>query len=394
MVNIVEILAKVGKNNLVLLDELGAGTDPVEGAALAMAIIDTLLQKEAKMIVTTHCELKAYAFNHPKLANASVEFDIDTLRPTYRLLMGIPGRSNAFDIALSLGVGENVVAKADQYMSKEAKEVQNFLANLETNRAAAEQAKDEAESLKIRMENLEREVSQREKALALREAQIMDKARERAENLVREKKREADALLAELKNLWPKRTLENKKRPCGQPGKNQAHRRYGAGMGRSGFRRRRSQGFSAGDEVYLPRLKKNGIVLEVLNEQEVQVQAGIMKIKMKVKELRKPQVSKSKPIKAATVIWRPAKQRGQERIGSPWTYRRRGADGTEKFLDDAFLANLPSVRIIHGLGTGVLKKMVYDTLKTHAHVESQRLGGYYEGGAGVSIAQIIRENSE
>ncbi|MBQ2764632.1 MAG: endonuclease MutS2, partial [Firmicutes bacterium] len=158
MVNIVDILAKAGRNNLVLLDELGAGTDPVEGAALAMAMIDTLMAKGVKVIVTTHySELKAYAYNHPHLANASVEFDVDTLRPTYRLLMGVPGRSNAFDIALSLGVDKNVVLKADEYMSKEQKEVQDFLANLEEGRARTEKAKREAEDLKQRLETVERD---------------------------------------------------------------------------------------------------------------------------------------------------------------------------------------------------------------------------------------------
>ncbi|MGN0963655.1 MAG: endonuclease MutS2, partial [Clostridia bacterium] len=202
MVNIVDILAKAGRNNLVLLDELGAGTDPVEGAALAMAIIDTLMAKGVKAIVTTHySELKAYAYNNPGLANASVEFDVDTLRPTYRLLMGIPGRSNAFDIALSLGVDKNVVLKADEYMSKEQKEVHDFLANLEEGRARTEKAKREAEELKAKLEEVERDMARREKELKEKEATLIRKAEERADRLVREKRREADEALREIKSM-------------------------------------------------------------------------------------------------------------------------------------------------------------------------------------------------
>ncbi len=397
MVNIVEILSKVGKNNLVLLDELGAGTDPVEGAALAMAIIDTLLQKEAKMIVTTHySELKAYAYNHPKLANASVEFDVDTLRPTYRLLMGVPGRSNAFDIALSLGLQEHVIAKADEYMSKEAKQVQNFLANLETNRAAAEKAKEEAESLKSRMETLEREISRREQALLLRETQMMDKARERAETLVREKKREADTLLAELKKLLSHEDARKQEEILREA--RDKTKRIGAmapEWEEVDFGGEKVGLLSPGDEIFIPRLKKNGMVLEVLNENEVQVQAGIMKVKMKVSELRQPQGASTEASKSRHSYLSAAKAKE-----SKSELDLRGLNGEEakmeleKFLDDAFLANLAVVRIIHGLGTGVLKKMVYDTLKAHPYVISQRLGGYYEGGAGVSFAQLRKEGEE
>ncbi len=397
MVNIVEILTKAGRNNLVLLDELGAGTDPVEGAALAMAIIDALLQKGTKMIITTHySELKAYAYNHPKLANASVEFDVDTLSPTYRLLMGVPGRSNAFDIALGLGLPSQIVLKADEYMSKEAKEVQNFLANLESNRAAAEKARDEAEALKERMEALERDIRVRERALAEREGQILEKARERAERLVREKKREADALLAQLRGLVSKEDARKQEETM-REGRERV-KRIGAMAPEweaPAYSGEPVGVLAPGDEVYIPRLKKNGTVLEVCNEKEVRVQAGIMKVKMPVRELRRPQASEREVAKTrhGQLAAAKAKEAKSE-------LDLRGLSGEEakmeleKFLDDAFLANLPQVRIIHGLGTGILKKMVYDTLKSHVQVKAQRLGGYYEGGAGVSIAQLHTEGEE
>lgn len=395
MVNIVEILAKAGKNNLVLLDELGAGTDPVEGAALAMAVIDTLLQKGAKMIVTTHySELKAYAYNHPKLANASVEFDIDTLRPTYRLLMGVPGRSNAFDIALSLGLSDRVIAKADEYMSKEAKEVQNFLANLETNRAAAERAKEEAESLKSRMEALEQQIKRRERELQQRESQMLDKARSRAESLLREKKREADALLAQLKDMLAQENARKQEELLRQA-REKARRidDMAPGWETPDFGGEKVEKLNPGDEVYIPRLKKNGTVLEVLNAGEVQIQAGIMKVKMSVKELRRPQGSQKETAKSRYSHLTAVKAKeAKSELDLRGLSGEEAKGELEKFLDDAFLGNLPSVRIIHGVGTGVLKKMVNEILQTHPHVLSHRLGGYYEGGAGVSIAQLRKED--
>ena len=391
MVNIVDILAKAGRNNLVLLDELGAGTDPVEGAALAMAIIDTLMAKGVKAIVTTHySELKAYAYNNPGLANASVEFDVDTLRPTYRLLMGIPGRSNAFDIALSLGVDKNVVLKADEYMSKEQKEVHDFLANLEEGRARTEKAKREAEELKAKLETVERDMARREKELKEKEANLIRKAEERADRLVREKRREADEALREIKSMLSEVSAkEREKVMTVVKAKKKKIEDLASKPEETVYGGEKLKKVEKGDEVYIPRLNKNAVVLDIVSKNEVLIQAGIMKVTMRLSELRAVTNKKEDQSNTYQSHMKAAKART---VKNEVSLRGMTADEAEvelsKFLDDACLANLEEIKIIHGLGTGVLKKMVYDFLKKDHRVKEQRLGGYYEGGAGVTIAKL------
>ena len=391
MVNIVDILSKAGRNNLVLLDELGAGTDPVEGAALAMAIIDTLMVKGAKILVTTHySELKAYAYNNPGLANASVEFDVDTLRPTYRLLMGIPGRSNAFDIALSLGVDKNVVLKADEYMSKEQKEVHDFLANLEEGRARTEKAKHEAEELKAKLETVERDMARREKELKEKEATLMRKAEERADRLVREKRREADEALREIKSMLSEVSAkEREKVMTVVKAKKKKIEDLSSKPEETVYGGEKLKKVEKGDEVYIPRLNKNAVVLDIVSKNEVLIQAGIMKVTMRLSELRAVTNKKEDTSNTYQSHMKAAKART---VKNEISLRGMTADEAEeelsKFLDDACLANLEEIKIIHGLGTGVLKKMVFDYLKRDSRVKEQRLGGYYEGGVGVTIAKL------
>ncbi|MEG2658961.1 MAG: Smr/MutS family protein, partial [Clostridiales bacterium] len=391
MVNIVDILSKAGKNNLVVLDELGAGTDPVEGAALAMAIIDTLLAKGAKVIVTTHySELKAYAYNHNNLANASVEFDIDTLRPTYRLLMGIPGRSNAFDIALSLGVNANVIAKADEYMSKEAKEVANFLANLEEGRVEAEKAKTEAKELKMRLESIELEMHRREEALGLKESQLLEKAREKADRMVRERRHEADALIKELKVLVEDENAKTKEVIMGAARtKVKKIENLAPDIAEPQFAGKGLKKADVGEEVYVPRLHKNAVVVQIISDEEVQIQAGIMKVNMKLSELRTAKNAEKEVTRTRNAQLSASKAKTMKsEIDLRGMTGEEARMDLEKYLDDAAMANIGTILIIHGLGTGVLKKMVYDLLRKHPRVKTQRLGGYYEGGAGVTIAEI------
>lgn len=391
MVNIVDILEKAGRNNLVLLDELGAGTDPVEGAALAMAMIDTLMAKGVRVIVTTHySELKAYAYNHPHLANASVEFDVDTLRPTYRLLMGVPGRSNAFDIALSLGVDKKVVLKADEYMSKEQKEVQDFLANLEEGRARTEKAKREAEELKEKLEAVERNMARREEELKQKEATMIRKAEERADRLVRERRREADEALREIKAMLSEVSAKEREQVMTQvKAKKKKIEELSSKPEEVVYGGERLKKVEKGDEVYIPRLNKNAVVLDVVSKNEVLIQAGIMKVTMRLSELRAATRKEEDPSHTYQGHMKAAKART---VKNEISLRGMTADEAQeelsKFLDDASLANLQEIKIIHGLGTGVLKKMVHDYLKKDHRVKEQRLGGYYEGGAGVTIATL------
>lgn len=391
MVNIVEILKKAGKNNLVLLDELGAGTDPVEGAALAIAIIETLLTKQAKVIVTTHySELKAYAFNHAHLANASVEFDINTLRPTYRLLMGVPGRSNAFDIALSLGVDQSVIKKADAYMSTEAKEVNDFLSNLEAGRAETEKAKREADELKERLLKNEREMSERESALKRKEAALIQRAEEKADRLVREKRREAEELLRQIKEVLGEVSAKDREKIMKEvKTRKKAIEELASSAEEVSYGGEKLAKVEKGDEVYIPRLNKNAVILNVISKSEVLVQSGIMKVTMKISELRAVEDKKQENSYTYQGQLKAAKTKTvKNEINLLGLTADEAESELSKFMDDVTLANLQEVKIIHGIGTGVLKKTVADFLKKDRRVAEQRLGGYYEGGAGVTIATL------
>ena len=394
MTNIVRILGDADNTSLVLMDELGAGTDPSEGAALAISILEFLLKRQAKIIATTHySELKTYAFNESRVQNASVEFDIKTLRPTYRLLIGVPGKSNAFEIAARLGLREEIVEKARSLITQDEKNVADLIQLLETNQLISEQNRLETEErLNTAREKLVAIESQEEifkekteKIILKAQAEaleIVKKARKESEEIIREIRTLAkdELLKAEHKALLLKKTLEDEE--------NQLTAQVIKGPKVTG---RRPKSIKIGQEVFIPKLNQSGTVIsEPGSSGDLQVQAGILKITVNIDEL---QVAEPKVKVQKTGIGNIVTAK-TEQIKTELDFRGTTVDEAlplvDKYLDDAYLAGIHQVSLIHGKGTGVLRSHIRDMLKNHPHVRIFRTGGLQEGGTGVTIVEFKR----
>ena len=392
MTNIVEIMKYVDDKSLVLFDEIGSGTDPAEGAALAVSIIETLRSRKARIIATTHySELKAYALKTDGVENASVEFDIETLRPTYRLLIGVPGKSNAFEISKRLGLVEGVIKRAKAYMSEENLQFENLIRDLQEKSIVAKKEAREAEILKKEAEELKARYKDKlEKLEKARDKAYMD-ARHEAKEIIANAKEEADEILKAMRALEKmgiesggrarleeerkklKDSLEEKEKGLNKMKENEGEPITNVTLGM---------------EAFLPSLNQTVVIVSMPdNKGDVQVEAGIMKINVKLKDLRKTKVTKAEKVKKKREV-----KLNLSNIES--RVDLRGLDSEEacykadKYLDDAYRANLGEVTIVHGKGTGVLRNAITVMLKRHPHVKSFRLGVYGEGGDGVTVVEL------
>lgn len=393
MTNIVNIIDKADSSSLVLFDELGAGTDPTEGAALAVAILENLKKKGVSIVATTHySELKVYALRTDGVENASVEFDVETLRPTYKLIIGIPGKSNAFEISRRLGLPDYIIEDARQNISSEALRFEDLIQSLQSKNLKAEKYYREAENLRAEALDIKEQYENKfHKLKDSRENTIIEAHRE-AKNIIREAKEEADAILREMHQLEElgyssdaRQKLEQQRRELGKK-LNDAESKLYIDKVNDG---EQIKNVKEGQEVFLPSLNQNVIVINPPdNKGEVQVQAGIMKISVKMKDLRKikgeSKKEKKKKKKEVKLNLRTVPVsidlRGMDSIEATYT--------TDKYLDDAYMSGLKEVTIIHGKGTGVLRNSINDMLKRHSHVENYRLGEYGEGGTGVTVVEL------
>ncbi|WP_078414936.1 endonuclease MutS2 [Priestia abyssalis] len=389
MVNIVEILKDVDYKSLVLFDELGAGTDPQEGAALAISILDEVHQRGARVIATTHYpELKAYGYNREGVINASVEFDIETLSPTYKLLIGVPGRSNAFEISKRLGLANRVIERAKGFIDTETNTVENMIASLEESRRQAEDELQEAENLRKAAEKLHKELQnqilefneQRDRLYEKAEqkaAETVDAAKEEAEEVIRQLRkmsRNQHALVKEHELIEAKKRLEGAVPALEKSGKKPADQK-------------KAQTFTPGDEVKIISFGQKGTLIEKVSSNEWQVQMGIMK--MKVKENNMEYIGSPKPVETKPL----ATIKGKDyHVSLELDLRgERYEDAlmrVEKYIDDALLAGYPRVSIIHGKGTGALRQGVQEYLKNHRSVKNIRFGEATEGGTGVTVVEF------
>ncbi|QJC51355.1 endonuclease MutS2 [Paenibacillus albicereus] len=391
MTNIIRILRDMTPSSLVLLDELGAGTDPAEGSALAIAILDHIHRMGCRLLATTHySELKAYAYNRPGLINASMEFDVATLSPTYRLLVGVPGRSNAFAIAERLGLDKAIIQQARGEVSEEDLRVENMIESLERDRQSAEQERDSAERLRRELEDerslyeeeLRRFEEQRERLLA--------KAQEEARQAVQKARREADEIIQELRQLQREEGAAVKDHKLTEARKRLEKASPQLVQGRQGARPAAEREIEAGDEVKVHSLGQRGHVVE-RSGSEATVQLGILKMKVKLAdlELLKPAPAPKAAPKAAPAT---LKRTRDDNVKMELDLRGSNLDESiievDRFLDESFLAGMGQVYIIHGKGTGVLRAGIQDFLRRHSHVKSYRLGNYGEGGAGVTVAEL------
>lgn len=397
MKNIVNILESVDDSSLVLFDELGAGTDPTEGAALAMAILEHLKEKGCTIVATTHySQLKVYAVTTPYVENACCEFDVETLKPTYKLLIGVPGRSNAFAISKRLGLIDSVVERAKTYLTSEEIKFEDMLLSIEKNLSQSESEKMQAQVLKLEAEKIKNEIDVQKKKFEERKESIIKEAREEARKLLLDAKREADNILSEMRKMQREKDSIQSQRAAEEMRlklKNSIDTIEDA-LSKPLIPKntlvKPPKNLKPGDSVLIINLNQRGTVVTPPDKNgEAIVQAGIMKINVHITNLKlvdeqKEQISRTGigeiSISKARTISNEIDVRGLT--------LDEALEIVDKYLDDVVITGLPEICIIHGKGTGVLRNGIHQYLKTNKRVSSYRLGKYGEGETGVTIVQL------
>ena len=391
MTNIVSILDRVSGKSLALFDELGAGTDPIEGAALAMSILEKLKAQGVTTLATTHySELKAYALSTPGVENASVEFDVETLRPTYRLSIGVPGKSNAFEISRKLGLSEDVIQAASERLSKDQIRFEDVIANAEYHRQIAEKERVLAEQAHRETQRLQNEAEKLRREVESKREEMLKKARADARKLLERARQESEEIIAQLK--------KNRAKDGGQLREHELNQLRGKLQGTLDEMTEAlatpvsrvsepPKNLKVGESVELIHLGTQGTVVSPPDARgEATVQAGVMKMKVHISQMRR--VKEEAPKKTArnqvSVAPRPASLecdvRGMNLEEAIMT--------VDNYLDNCVMQSLKSVHIIHGKGTGVLRSGIQAHLKRHPSVKEFRLGRYGEGEDGVTVVTL------
>ena len=395
MRTIVDVVAQCDDRTLVLFDELGAGTDPAEGAALATAIIEFCRKMGSHVVATTHyAELKLYAMRTKGVINASCEFDVETLRPTYKLLIGIPGKSNAFAISRKLGLAEEILKEADDLVDKSDKDFEDVLAQLEQQRQQMESARQEAERLRQETAKIKQQSEEYHEQLRREKEKAIESARREAQHIIEEARAAANIASEELKAM--KKQLQDSADTTGinqrqsdlRRNLNEVEEKLHAAQPQR-ERPKPSRGILVGDTVELLKLGTKASVIAINKDGTLQLQAGILKMTAAQEEVYL--LENQNPYKEKGA--RP-KHSGKEMklTAMPTEVDLRGMDAIEavcvleRYLDEAMRANLTQVRIIHGKGTGTLRAAVQQALKKNRFIKSFRLGQYGEGEDGVTIA--------
>ncbi|REK75757.1 endonuclease MutS2 [Paenibacillus paeoniae] len=393
LTNIIRILKAMTSKSLVLLDELGAGTDPAEGSALAIAILEHIHALGSRIVATTHySELKAYAYNRKGVINASMEFDIASLSPTYRLLVGVPGRSNAFAIAERLGLQRSIIDHARGEVSEEDLRVENMIASLEENRLSAESERQSAESLRMQLEKLRSKQEEERQRFEDQKEKLLLKAKDEAREAVAKAKREAEEIIAELRKLAMEegasvkehKLIEARRKLDDAMPEQQSAKRKGGSQGG------KPQKIEAGDEVMVYSLNQKGLIVDIQGT-DATVQLGIMKMKVSLDDMElvktKAPEKASQP-RAAASLTRTRDDSVRMELDLRGENLEEAIMEVDRFLDESFLSGFGQVYIIHGKGTGVLRTGIQQYLRRHSHVKSFRNGNYGEGGIGVTVAEL------
>ncbi|MBF2560154.1 endonuclease MutS2 [Listeria welshimeri] len=389
MTNIVSILEKVNHKSLILYDELGAGTDPQEGAALAIAILDASHEKGASVVATTHYpELKAYGYNRVHATNASVEFNVETLSPTYKLLIGVPGRSNAFDISRRLGLSENIITEARSLVDTESADLNDMISSLEEKRNLAETEYEEARELARGADALLKDLQKEITNYYQQKDKLMEQAREKAANIVTKAEVEAEEIIHELRTMQlngaagiKEHELIDAKTRLGKAKPKTINKTIPQAP------KQKPHVFQVGDNVRVLSLGQKGTLLNKISDKEWNVQIGIIKMKINTTDLEYIQPETPKKQRIITSVHSsdsPAKSELDLR-GERYEDALQKVD---KYLDEALLAGYPQVAIIHGKGTGALRTGVTEYLKNHRMVKSIRFEAAAEGGNGVTIVEF------
>jgi len=396
MTSIVKILETADENSLCLFDELGAGTDPTEGAALAIAILNHLHDRGVRTMATTHySELKVYALTTSFVENACCEFDVESLRPTYRLLIGIPGKSNAFAISSKLGLSDEIIEAAKQQITEEQESFEDLVASLENNRIALEKEREETDRIKARVEGYERDLKNR-----------LDKVNESKEKILREANEQAREILQEAKD-YADETIRIMNKSGANISMKELEAKRSEVRGKINDRNEKlaikkqepqkaavqAKKLKKGDSVQVISMGLKGIVNSLPDAKgNVTVQCGILRTQVNIKDLAliddEPVFNAAKNGNGASKI----KMAKSFAVSTEINLLGKTVDEAiaelDKYLDDAYLAHLPSVRIVHGKGTGALRSAVQNHLKRTKYVKSYRLGEHGEGDAGVTIAEF------
>jgi DNA mismatch repair protein MutS2 len=397
MTNIVSFLKQVDEHSLVLFDELGAGTDPTEGAALATSILNHLHSRGIRTMATTHySELKVYALSTPGVENASCEFDVETLRPTYRLLIGIPGKSNAFAIASRLGIPDYIIEDAKTHLTEQDESFEDILTDLETSRKTLDKERETIAAYKREIERLKMETSQKQEKLEAQRDRILREANEKAHAILEDAKETADETMRNF-HKFGKANIS-----AAEMEKERERLRKKMAKTRSGMtpepakpkKQYKPSDFKLGESVKVLSMNLTGSVVSLPDAKgNLDVQMGILRSKVNISDL---EIIDEKP----NYLQKTAKRTGKGKIkmnksltvATEINLLGKTVDEAvaelDKYLDDASLAHLSSVRIVHGKGTGALRQGIHKYLKRQKHVKSFRLGAFGEGDAGVTIAEL------
>lgn len=388
MLNIIEILNSFNENSLVLLDELGSGTDPVEGSSLAISILEYLYKKGAIILATTHYpEIKNYALVTNGFENASCEFDIENLRPTYKLLVGIPGKSNAFAISKRLGLQDDILNRANKLLTKDHINIEELLKSIYDNKLQIEREKDlidkNLNQIEVLRNSLETDLSTHKQ----KEKEIIEKAKEEARQILLNAKSEANDIIKELNEL-PESTDSLKQANNIRNKLNSSLKDYAPKLQETTFSNLNSEDIQIGMTVLVKTLNTKAIILSLPNKSnDVQLQIGNAKMTMNIKQLEKTKQDTIKNIPQKKNINLKAKNISSE-INVIGQNVEEAIFVIDKYLDDCSIAKISPVRIVHGKGTGKLRQGIHTFLKTHPHVKSYRLGTFGEGEMGVTIVEI------
>lgn len=396
MVNIINIINNIDKNSLVLLDEVGAGTDPIEGAALAVSILEKLKKQGAKIAATTHyAEMKIYALENSGVENASCEFDVSTLKPTYKLMIGVPGKSNAFAISQKLGLDLDIIEGAKSLISSENTRFEDVIENLENKTREVDIQKKELDKIISQNKELNDKLNKKNEEIFAESEKKIEEARREAKSLVLEISRKADELFSELEQLkkekdkkdFSKKYSDSKSKLRAQI--NSLEKQADPIVKRKKNDYKLPRDIIAGDMVRVVDIDKEGVVINPPDAQgNALVRVGIMKMRVNIKNIflldKKADIPKNIKTGTQSRATREVKTeidiRGMDSV--------EGIIEIERFIDSAIMSGLGSVTIIHGKGTGVLRKAVWDRLKTHKNVKSYRNGTFGEGEMGVTVVEL------
>lgn len=398
MVNIIDIMSKADDKTLVLIDELGAGTDPVEGSALAVSVIEDLRSKGAKIVATTHyAELKAYALDTPGVTNGCCEFDVETLKPTYRLLIGVPGRSNAFAISKQLGMDEKVIDRAKNIVGSDNREFESVLEKLESTRQSLEQERVEAQEMIEKAKKIEEKAQSEKDQIETLKKRELEKAKKEAQKLIDAAKRKSADFLLELEKLKKEQDSSNAVEIA-----RKTRRAVKSQMGEMDELINPVTMADNWDYDYkLPREPKvhdaviikgigEGEILEITKD-KVLVKSGLIKTRVKLSDIMLYEKPKEKPKKVSHNLYRTS-SRADADVKTEIDLRGETVDEAlgelGLFIDKCVLNSIEEIRIIHGKGTGALRSAVTDYLKKHPNIAEYRLGKYGEGETGVTIAKL------